>query len=62
MKPVIILFHMAVFSLLILFTLIGLAGAEQNGGGYLWRLLVIGSPFVMGMQVMLVINLAESGE
>lgn len=59
MKPIIILFHMAVFSLLILFTLIGLAGAEQNGGGYLWEFLCVGSPFVLGLQVMFIINSGE---
>lgn len=51
MKPVTVLSHMAVFSLLILSTLIGLAGAEQNGGGYLWEFMVIGSPFLLGLQI-----------
>lgn len=59
MKPVVILSHMAVFSLLILFTLIGLAGAEQNGGGYLWEFMCVGSPFVLGLQVM---SIFQSGE
>ena len=59
MKPFAIISHMAVFSLLILSTLIGLAGAEQNGGGYLWELMVIGSPFLLGLQVMHIINSGE---
>ncbi len=58
MKPVAILSHMALFSVLILSTLLGLSAVEQNGGGYLWELLVIGSPFLIGMQVQYIINYA----
>jgi hypothetical protein len=47
---------MAAFSLLILSTLIGLAGAEDNGGGYLWELLVIGSPLLIGIQCTLIVT------
>lgn len=59
MKPVAIISHMALFSVLILLTLVGLAGAEQNGGGYLWELMVIGSPFLLGLQVMYITNSGE---
>jgi hypothetical protein len=56
MKPVHILGNMAAFSLLVLTTLIGLAGAEDNGGGYLWELLVIGSPLLIGIQCTLIVT------
>jgi hypothetical protein len=54
MKPVYILGNMAVFTLLVLLTLIGLAGAEDNGGGYLWEFLVIASPLLIGIQLTLI--------
>jgi hypothetical protein len=54
MKAIHILLNMAAFTLLVLFTLIGLAGAEDNGGGYLWELLVIGSPLLIGIQCTLI--------
>lgn len=59
MRPITILTHMAVFSLLVVLTLIGLAGAEDNGGGYLWEILVIGCPLLIGIQVT---NIFHSGE
>jgi hypothetical protein len=54
MKPVLILGNMALFTLLVLFTLVGLAGAEENGGGYLWEIMVIGSPLIIGIQLTLI--------
>jgi hypothetical protein len=56
MKAIHILLNMAAFSLLVLSTLIGLAGAEDNGGGYLWELLVIGSPLLIGIQCTLIVT------
>ena len=58
MTPLKVLSHMALFSVLVLSTLLGLAAVEDNGGGYLWELLVIGSPFLIGMQVQYIINYA----
>ena len=54
MKPVHILLNMAAFSLLVLTTLIGLAGAEDNGGGYLWEIMVVFSPLLIGIQLTLI--------
>lgn len=59
MKPVIILSHMAVFAMLVCLTLVGLAGVEQNGGGYLWEFMCIGAPFVLGLQIMFIITSGE---
>jgi hypothetical protein len=60
MKPVYVLAHMAMFSILLLGTLVGLAGVEQEGGGYLWEFLVICGPLIIGMQIQYIIN--YSGE
>jgi hypothetical protein len=55
MKAVVILSHMALAQVLVLGTLIGLAGAEDQGG-YLSEFLAIGSPFVLGLQIMHIVN------
>lgn len=56
MKAMHILANMAGFSLLLVLTLIGLAGAESNGGGYLWEIMVIGSPLLIGIQCTLIVT------
>ena len=58
MSPVKVLSHMALFSVLVLMTLFGLAAVEENGGGYLWELFAVGSPFLIGMQIQYILNYA----
>ena len=61
MKPVAILSPMALFSVMLVLTLIGHAGTtDPQQGGYLWQFLFAGCPFIMGMQVQLILN--HSGE
>ena len=50
-----ILSHMALANVLVLSTLVGLAGME-NDGGYLAMFLSAFSPFVLGVQVMHIIH------
>ena len=45
-----ILFHFVTIFVLLLSTLIGLAGAEDVGG-YLWELMCIASPLLLGIQI-----------
>ena len=60
MKPIAILSHMALFSVLLVLTLIGHAGTtDPQQGGYLWQLLFAGCPFLMGMQIQLILNSGE---
>jgi hypothetical protein len=51
MKAIVIISHMALAQVLVLGTLIGLAGLEQ-GGGYASVFLATASPFVLGTQLM----------
>ena len=61
MPPIKILSHMALFSVMLLLTLLGHAGTtDPQQGGYLWQFLFAGCPFIMGMQVQLILN--HSGE
>jgi hypothetical protein len=55
MKAIVIISHMALAQMLVLSTLIGLAGAESQGG-YLSEFLCIGSPFMLGLQIMYIFN------
>jgi hypothetical protein len=55
MNAVVIISHMAIAQMLVLGTLIGVAGLEQ-GHGYLAILLAVGSPFVLGLQLMHIVN------
>jgi hypothetical protein len=55
MKAIVIISHMALAQVLVLGTLIGLAGAEDQGG-YLSEFLAIGSPFMLGLQIMYIFN------
>lgn len=55
MKATVIISHMALAQMLVLGTLIGLAGAEDQGG-YLSEFLAIGSPFMLGLQIMHIVH------
>ena len=55
MKAVVIISHMALAQMLVLGTLIGITALEEQGG-YLSILLAVGSPFVLGLQIMHIIN------
>ena len=55
MKAVVIISHMALAQMLVFGTLVGVAGLEQFGG-YLSIFLAVGSPFVLGLQVMHIVN------
>ncbi len=48
---------MALFSVMLVLTLIGHAGTtDPQQGGYLWQFLFCFCPFIMGMQIQLILN------
>lgn len=55
MKAMVIISHMALAQVLVLGTLIGITALEQQGG-YLSILLAVASPFLLGLQIMHIIN------
>lgn len=55
MRAIHILSHMALAQVLVLGTLIGITALEEQGG-YLSVFLCVGSPFVLGLQIMSIIN------
>jgi hypothetical protein len=55
MKATVILSHMALAQVLVLSTLVGVFALEEQGG-YLSMFLCIASPFVLGLQLMFIIN------
>jgi len=55
MKATVVLSHIALAQTLVLGALIGLAGAEDQGG-YLAEFLCLGSPFCLGLQIMYIFN------
>jgi hypothetical protein len=55
MKATVILSHMALAQVLVLSTLVGVFALEEQGG-YLAMFLCIASPFVLGLQLMFIIN------
>jgi hypothetical protein len=55
MKASIIISHMALSQVLVLSTVIGLFAIEQHGG-YLSQFLCVASPFLLGLQIMHIIN------
>ena len=59
MKPAYILAHMLTFAMLVCTTLVGLAQVEQLGGGWLWELMTLGSPLLIGIQLNSIINSGE---
>jgi len=46
-----IVFHFISVWILFLSTIIGLAGVEEFEGGYLWELMCVISPFLLGIEV-----------
>lgn len=57
MSPLAVLSHMALFSVMLVLTLIGHAGTtDPQQGGYLWQFLFCVCPFIMGMQIQLILN------
>ena len=58
MKAITILSHMFAFHALIIGAYIGLMGVEELGG-YLWQLLAVGCPFLVGVQVTTLFNSGE---
>ena len=55
MKALTIISHMALAQMLVLSTLVGVF-ALQEQGGYVAIFLAVGSPFVLGLQIMFIIN------
>jgi hypothetical protein len=55
MKAMVIISHMALAQVLVLGTLIGITALEDQGG-YLSILLAVISPFMLGLQIMHIIN------
>ena len=55
MKATVILSHMALAQMLVLSTLVGVFALEEQGG-YLSMFLCVASPFVLGIQIMFIIN------
>jgi hypothetical protein len=55
MKAMVIISHMALAQVLVLGTIIGLFAMQQDGG-YLSQFLCVASPFVLGLQIMHIIN------
>ena len=51
MKAITVLSHMFLANVLVLSTLVGLAGVEGEEGGYLWEALCILSPLALGYQI-----------
>jgi hypothetical protein len=56
MKATVVISHMALANVLVLLTIIGIAGIGENGGGYLWIFLTVFPPFALGAQIMFIIN------
>jgi hypothetical protein len=50
---------MVLFATLVVTTLVGLAQVEQQGGGYFWELLTLGSPLLIGIQLTLINTIKE---
>ena len=55
MKAREVIFNMVMFKALCIATYIGLLGTQEMGG-YLWQLLAVGSPFLLGIQLTLIIT------
>lgn len=55
MKATVILSHMALAQMLVLSTLVGVFALEEQGG-YLSMFLCVASPFVLGIQIMFIVN------
>ena len=55
MKAVVIISHMALAQMLVLSTLVGVFALEEQGG-YLSVFLCVASPFVLGIQIMFIVN------
>jgi hypothetical protein len=55
MKAVVIISHMALAQMLVLGTLVGVTALEELGG-YVAIFLAVGSPFVLGLQIMHIVN------
>ena len=55
MKAMVIISHMALAQVLVLGTLIGITALEDQGG-YLSIFLAVGSPFMLGLQIMHIFN------
>lgn len=55
MKATVVLSHMALAQVLVLSTLVGVFALEERGG-YLAMFLCIASPFVLGLQLMFIVN------
>lgn len=56
MKAMVVISHMALANVLVLLTIIGIAGIGENAGGYLWILLTVFPSFILGAQIMFIIN------
>ena len=59
MRPIQLIAHMVLFATLVVTTLVGLAQVEQQGGGYFWELLTLGSPLLIGIQLTLINTIKE---
>jgi hypothetical protein len=55
MKAIVIISHMALAQMLVLSTLVGVFALEEQGG-YLSMFLCVASPFVLGIQIMFIVN------
>jgi hypothetical protein len=55
MKAIVIISHMALAQMLVLSTLVGVCALEEQGG-YLSMFLCVASPFVLGIQIMFIVN------
>jgi hypothetical protein len=55
MKAIVIISHMALAQMLVLSTLVGVFALEAQGG-YLSMFLCVASPFVLGLQLMFIVN------
>lgn len=55
MKATVVLSHMALANVLVLSTLVGVCALEERGG-YLAMFLCIASPFLLGLQLMFIVN------
>jgi len=55
MKATVILSHMALAQMLVLSTLVGVFALEERGG-YLAMFLCVTSPFLLGLQLMFIVN------
>ena len=55
MKAMVVISHMALAQVLVLSTLVGVFALEEQGG-YLSMFLCVASPFVLGIQLMFIVN------